>query len=528
MKQIVCSAFAILSILTYSCSKHGGDSTAGTPTLTLSRTALTAGTFTGYTDTFTITSTVNWTLEIGTGASGWLQVDTTKGGSGKTTVKVTVISNNTTGTQTATLTISPVGTTAIKPQVLTVTQTAFNLVWQKSFGGSSSDGSNGLIRTADGGYISAGQTTSNDGDVAGYRGNGDAWIIKTDVNGNKVWSKTFGGSDMDAAWSIVASTDGGYVTAGFTYSTNGDVTGNHGYQDAWVIKMDGNGNKVWQKTLGGTANDQAMSVINTTDGGYLVSGETISGDGDVTGNHGWTDLWVVKLDASGNLLWQKTFGSSSNDYYGVVSATSDGGYILAGTVTGNDGDVTGNHGGEDILVVKLDASGNKVWAKTFGGTGDENAYSIIATTDGGYAVAGYTSSNDGDVTGNHGGNDMWILKLDNSGKKIWQKTLGGSDDEQAFSILADPNGGYMITGYTMSNDGDVTGNHGNKDLWAVKLDNNGNKLWQRALGSSGDDWGSFVVGTTDGGFVVGGFSSTSNGDVTGNHGDPDMWIAELK
>jgi hypothetical protein len=278
-----------------------------------------------------------------------------------------------------------------------------------------------------------------------------------------------GGSSDEWASSIQQTFDGGYIVAGYTYSNDGDVSGNHGNRDGWVVKLDASGSLLWQKCLGGNSSDWARSIQQTSDGGYIVAGETHSNDGDVSGHHGNGDGWVVKLDASGNLLWQKCLGGSSYDSVSSIQQTSDGGYIVAGSTYSNDGDVSGNHGNDDSWVVKLDASGNLLWQKCLGGSNWDYAESIQQTSDGGYIVAGITFSNDGDVSGYHGEGDGWIVKLDASGNLLWQKCLGGSYREWAYSIQQTSDGGYIVAGYTNSNDGDVSGNHGGEDGWVVKL-----------------------------------------------------------
>ncbi|MBM7560374.1 Ig-like domain-containing protein [Marinitoga litoralis] len=233
------------------------------------------------------------------------------------------------------------------------------------------------------------------------------------------WQKTFGGSDLDSAHSIEQTTDGGFIVAGYTKSNDGDVTGNHGLYsyDYWIIKLDENGNLEWQKTFGGSDSDSAHSIEQTTDGGFIVAGYTKSNDGDVTGNHGGADYWIIKLDSNGNLEWQKTFGGSNWDYAQSIEQTTDGGFIVAGYTWSNDGDVTGNHGlySYDYWIIKLDENGNLEWQKTFGGSDSDSAHSIEQTTDGGFIVAGSTRSYDGDVTGDKGDYDYWIIKLDESG-----------------------------------------------------------------------------------------------------------------
>ena len=218
------------------------------------------------------------------------------------------------------------------------------------------------------------------------------------------WQKTFGGTGIEYAHSLIQTADGGYATAGWTSSNNGDVTGIHSIDttDFWVVKMSSTGQIEWQKTLGGTRRDEAYSIIQTRDGGYAVAGYTASNNGDVSGYYGGGDFWVVKLSSTGQLEWQKTLGGTSTDIAYSLVQTVDGGYAVAGQTLSNDGDVSGNHGGGDFWVMKLSSIGQLEWQKTLGGTGEDFACSLIQTAEGGYAVAGRTISNDGDVSGNHG------------------------------------------------------------------------------------------------------------------------------
>ena len=232
----------------------------------------------------------------------------------------------------------------------------------------------------------------------------------------------------------------------------------------------------WQKCLGGTSEDIAYSIQQTSDGGFIVAGETLSNDGDVSGNHGGRDAWVVKLNSSGDIIWKKCLGGTDHDFAYSIQQTSDGGFIVAGLTGSNDGDVSGNHGGSDAWVVKLNSSGNILWQKCLGGTDGDYANSIQQTSDGGFIVAGETESNDGDVSGNHGGFDSWVVKLNSSGNIEWQKCLGGTGWDWENSIQQTSDGGFIVAGYTNSNDGDVSGNHGSKDYWVVKLTNEPDRI----------------------------------------------------
>ncbi len=223
--------------------------------------------------------------------------------------------------------------TVTETDYISVLQAAPDLVWEMSLGGSSIDNANSIVQTSDGGYIVAGDSFSTDGNVTGNHGGNDDWIVKLDSVGVISWQKSLGGSDIDTASSIAQTSDGGYIVAGSSASTNGDVTGNHGNTDYWIVKLDSTGAISWQKSLGGSSGDIATSIAQTVDGGYIVAGYTQSKNGDVTGYHdGGTytfDYWIVKLDSTGAITWKKCLGGSAQDEANSIVQTSDGGYIIA-------------------------------------------------------------------------------------------------------------------------------------------------------------------------------------------------------
>ncbi len=416
-----------------------------------------------------------------------------------------------------------------------------HIEWQKTLGGTGDERGYAIQQTMGGGYIVAGTMSSNDGDVSGYHGGvTDIWIVKLNVDGNIEWQKALGGTSGDYILnknSIQQTTDGGYIVAGFTWSNDGDVSGNHDGFDIWIVKLSAVGNIEWQKALGGSGNEISNAIQQTMDGGYIVAGYTNSNDGDVSGIHGSgsgtysDDYWIIKLSAEGNIEWQKALGGSGYEISNAIQQTMDGGYIVAGYTSSNDGDVSGNHGISDIWIVKLSAVGNIEWQKALGGTDNDQGYAIQQTTDGGYIVAGYTSSIDGDVSGNHGTGytyEYWIVKLSAEGNIEWQKALGGSGNEISNAIQQTMDGGYIVAGYTSSNDGDVSGNHGISDIWIVKLSAVGNIEWQKALGGTDNDQGYAIQQTTDGGYIVAGATNSNDGDVSGNHGLSDFWIVKLE
>jgi hypothetical protein len=371
-----------------------------------------------------------------------------------------------------------------------------------------------VTKSHDDGYAIAGFTNYD----SATHGLLDAWVAKLDKEGTKLWQKTIGGSSYDAANFITTTLEGGFVMAGFSDG------------DAMVVKLDGEGNIIWQKLLGGYGGDVAHSVAATRDGGYVIACETGSFSGDVTGNLGGTDGWVVKLDKDGNILWQKALGGSDFDTFYSIAESPDGGYIAAGDTRSDDGDVSGYHGVNDGWVVKLDKDGNKLWQKTMGGSNADGIKSIIVTPDGGYLTAGITKSNDGDISGNHGEGDAWIARLDKDGNTLWQKALGGSDWETAYAVASTAEGSYVIAASTRSNDGDVSGFHGGDgdDAWVVKLDKDGNKLWQKVVGGSATDVASSIVTIVNGGYVIAGDTRSNDGDMSGSLGAVGAWVFTLK
>ncbi len=391
----------------------------------------------------------------------------------------------------------------------------------------------------------AGYSSSYNGDVSGNHDSTDVWVVKLNSSGNIQWQKCLGGTMADYGYSIQQTTDGGYILIGTTDSNNGDVSGNHGCSDVWVVKLNSGGNIQWQKCLGGTSFDYGFSIQQTTDGGYILTGQTDSNNGDVSGihfnnpNYQTPDVWLVKLSSTGAIQWQKCLGGSSSDSGSSIEQTIDGGYIVVGSTSSINGDVIGNHFQftSDVWVVKLGSTGAIQWQKCLGGTKTDFGNSILQTLDGGYIVAGGTDSNDGDALGNHqttgGGGiyDAWVVKLSSAGNIQWQKCLGGGYIEKAFSIQQTADGGYIVLGGAGSDNGDVIGNHGPgfemSDAWTVKLNSTGEIQWQKCLGGSGYECGYSINQVVDGGYILTGRTQSNDGDVSGNHGKKDSWVVKL-
>lgn len=381
-------------------------------------------------------------------------------------------------------------------------------------------------------------TQSNDGDVTfNYGGSHDCWVVKLNSIGTIQWEKSLGGSSAEEARSIQQTSDGGYVFVGISRSVDGDVSGHHGgstNNDYWVVKLDSIGNILWQNSYGGTGEDVAYSILQTIDGGYVVAGNSQSNDGDVSGHHGSlfpSDYWILKLDSVGAIEWQKSIGGTSVDGAFSIYQTIDSGYIVAGSSNSNDDDVTGNNGNTDFWIVKLNTTGTIQWQKSLGGTLDDVSYSIQQTNDGGFIAAGWTGSNDGDVSGNHGGlYDCWVVKIDTIGAIEWQKCLGGTDIDEAACIQQTQDDGFVLTGFSQSDDGDFNINIGGYDSFVIKLDINGNLQWQKILGGTNFDAFESIQETFDGGYILAGGSNSNDVDVAWHYGTTattDYWVVKL-
>jgi len=339
------------------------------------------------------------------------------------------------------------------------------ITFQKTFGGSNTDISYSVEQTADGGYIVAGYTLSFG---AGSR---DVLLIRTDVNGNTLWTKTYGGSNTDYALTVGQTTDGGFIIGAHSGSFG---AGSH---DVYLIKSDLNGDVEWTRVYGGLNADGAYSLQQTTDGGYIISAHVNSFGA------GLHDIYLIKTDDEGDTLWTRTYGGSNEDRLREVQQTTDGGYILVAET------LTFGAGNADVYLVKTDSIGNVMWTKTYGGSSGDYGYSVRQTTDGGYIIAGHTQSFGA------GGIDVYLIKTDSIGNMIWTKTYGGSSSDYGYSVRQTTDGGYIIVGYTES-----FGTGG--DVYLISTDANGNLLWTKAFGGSGTDHGWSVRQTTDGGFII--------------------------
>lgn len=422
-------------------------------------------------------------------------------------------------------------------------QTAPVKMWDKTFGGNDFDGLREIQHTTDGGYILGGESNSalNGDKSQSYTGstkNYDIWIVKVDSLGNKMWDKVYGGTGSEGTNSILETSDG-YLIAG---NSDSPISGNKslaskGQHDIWLIKIDFNGTKLWEKVIGTWDSDGVSVIKRTTDGGYILGGFAMAGiNGDKSQpSRGVGDYWIVKLDANGNKQWDKTYGGNRNDILVSIQQTADGGYFVGGYSDSDlSGDKTGAKKGDfDFWVIKLDASGSKQWDKTIGTSGLEYLFAAFQTTAGDYLVGGWsrTGIEFDKSQASNGGQDYWIVKLDANGNKVWDKSIGGSGDE-LLTDMKEVHNGFILAGSSNSGVGaDKSENAiGADDFWLVKTDFNGNKIWDKTIGSYGDEDLSKIQITKDGGCILSGLSSAGIGadKSQGSRGWIDYWIVKIK
>jgi len=410
--------------------------------------------------------------------------------------------------------------------------------WIKSLGGSGIDDAVGIVKTNDNGYVIAGTTASNDGDIIDKTTtDSDFWILKLSETGAILWNRTFGGSNDDVATHISNTNDGGFIVTGYSRSSDGDVSGNAGFHDYWILKLNANGDKQWNKTFGFSGSDQAFKILQTKDGGYLVSGffdVTASGgagnDGRGSGNrHGVGEFWVLKLNASGDYTWRRYFGGTNNDRSYDALETSDGGYLILGSSESSDFDITDSKGSYDYWMVKLNGSGDKLWTKSYGGSEIDNGYAATSAGNGNFIFVGDSRSTDQDVTNPKGNADLWVVKFNANGGKIWDKSFGGTQFDSARSIERLPDGNFLMAGATRSTDGDVSFNNGENDAWVVIMDPNGGLLFERTIGGSNFDFAQHAILAHDNtSIMMVGNTESNDKDIPQNRGVKDLLVVKLK
>ena len=448
-----------------------------------------------------------------------------------------------------------------------------DIIWEKSYGGIHADYLFDAQPTADYGFILAGSSLS---DKTGNKsednhGDLDYWIWKMDEKGDLDWQKSLGGSGFDLLQSIKNTKDGGFILAGTSNSpqTSKDGIGNKkenckGITDFWVIKLNAKGEEQWQKTIGGNGQDELLCAFQTLDGGYMLGGSssstlspktditekgTIDVKPDLTGKtekcRGNMDYWVVKLDNTGVVQWQKTYGGEYADILRSMEQTTDGGYILGGySNSPRSGDKTDeNNGIGDYWILKIDNLGEIEWQKTYGGNGDNQLYVIHQTQDGGYITGGNSNSTSaltflGGTVSN--GTDYWVMKMNEKGEIVWSKTYDFGKVDILTSLVENDDHTFLIGGYAQSESTQGTkgglqllkvvgDKEGINDYIALKISDSGEELWKKTVGSKGEDILRKLIETRDGGYLLAGTSnSKSSKDKNSNIGGNDFWVVKLK
>jgi len=408
------------------------------------------------------------------------------------------------------------------------------VAWSKTLGGSKNELANSVVKTLDGGYAVLGYTQSNDGDVIDKPNvDFDYWVMKFNANDELEWNKTYGGSLDDRGYNIVQTQDGGYAIIGNSQSSDMDATQNAGSYDFWMVKLTGQGVISWEKSFGYIGSDNGYSLLQTSDNGYLLTGVldvTASGG---AGNskaalHAGGDYWAIKLDGSGNTQWAKYFGGNLNDTLYDAIQTPDGGYVLVGSSDSIDVDITNNKGSYDFWIVKINSSGVLVWEKTFGGSEIDSARGIVLAEDGNYVIVGDTRSSNVDISQNSGSADLWLIKITPEGILMWEKTLGGSSFDVGRAITKTQDNGFLIAGSSRSQDGDLNTNHGQNDAWVLKVTDIGNIVWQKTIGGSNIDFAYDVAELNSKKVILVGESSSSDFDILENKGFTDLLITKIK
>lgn len=351
------------------------------------------------------------------------------------------------------------------------------ITFQKTFGGSATDYAYTLTQTTGEGYILAGYTESFG------EGSRDVYLIRTDQQGNMLWSKTIGNSNTDYAWAIAQTADGGFIIGAHTESFG------QGGHDVNLIRTNPQGEVIWSKTYGGASADGAYSLQPAFDGGFIVAAHTSSyGEGQ-------HEIYLLRTDADGEVLWAKTYGNTGGDFLRAIDLTPDLGFIMVAET------YSFGAGNADIYVIRTDMNGDTLWTRTFGGAGDDFGYSVRLTSDQAYIIAGHSRSF------GQGQLDALLMKIDDHGEILWAKTYGGLDEDFAYSVEPTVDGGYIMTGGTKSF---ATGGFCDvlcNDVYLIKTDENGDTLWTKAYGSLGEERGWTVRATLDDGYAVAGITT---------------------
>jgi len=411
----------------------------------------------------------------------------------------------------------------------------FNVSSSACFGGSQNEELFQASRTSDGGYLMTGLSDSQDGDInqASVFDTSNIFVVKCDSLGNKVWARIYGGNLYDKGRFGMEDSHGNYLITGTTLSNDGDVNASHLNAEVFVMKLNVDGDVVWLRTYGGNGYESSRFIRETTDGNYLVGAYSTSANGDLdTARYGSHDGWIFKTDTAGNVLWSKSYGGSATDRIRWIEPTAGGGFVFAGSTQSADYDCIGNHGDHDYWAGKVNATGDLEWSHVYGGSGPDWAYHIIPAADSTWIITGYTSSSDGDVVGYRGGTaDGWIIRIDSQGNLLNQKCLGGTNTDRLFRTIKKSETEWVAVGYSGSVNYDLAGvNPGfTASFWMASLDTSLNRNWSYCIGGSLGDYAKEIIyAPYDSSFVLIGDSNSPDAIAATNHGDYDFLFVRLE
>ena len=410
----------------------------------------------------------------------------------------------------------------------------FNTIAVTTYGGSKNDAGLTVIKTTDGGFMVGGYTQSMDGDISEKNHEDfDFWLLKFNAFGNLEWNTTVGTSFNEKSTDIIQTPELGYVVVGSFDQKNQHQT----RDDFWAVKVDASATLEWEKAFGYEGLDTATALLQTNDGGYLLTGvldvTASQGAGNTASKkrlqkHAGGDYWLIKLNAEGILQWSQYYGGSFTDTPAGVVETADGGFLLVGTSDSNDVDISANKGSYDIWLVKASSTGVLEWEKSYGGSQLDQASAIDRTTDGNFIIVGDTRSDDGDISHNRGASDLWVLKISPQGTLLWEKTFGGTDFDTGRSVCLASDGGFYVAGHSRSSEGDLTLNNGQNDAWVMKINSEGNLMWQKSIGGTGIDFANAIAELEDESLVVVGETNSDDSDIPENKGFKDLLLIHLK
>ena len=422
-----------------------------------------------------------------------------------------------------------------KKDVFEIPEIDTNVYSIETIGGSKNDAFNAVTKTIDDGYITAGYTQSNDGDIISKANISFDFLVSKFSSENILeWQKHFGGSENDKALDIIQTLGGDFIVLGSSESSDLDVSENAGSKDFWLVKLSNNGILLWEKSFGFLGEDYGTTLLETKDGGFLITGvldvSASNGQGNAKStiiNHAGGDYWVLKTNHLGALEWSRYFGGSFTEIPLGIVETDNHNYIIVGSSDSNDFNISNNKGSYDFWMTKIATDGSLLLEKTFGGSEIDEASAITATNDGNFIIVGNTRSADKDVSKNNGAADIWILKVSKEGNLIWEKTIGGSSFEVAKAIYKTQDNGFLIAGSSRSLDNGFQ-NKGQNDALILKIDENGNLLWQKTFGGSEIDFLYDVVELNNKSIIAVGESSSSDQDIPENKGFTDALVIQIK